>query len=746
MRKSFLPAACLIFSFTFSFAQNKDYSGFSAASAKLQQQWEVRFDSFLHPTDIDHWLKILSAVPHHVGSPGDAANVQYLLQLYKQWGFDAHIDTFYCLFPTPKFRLLEEISPTPFKASLQEQPLKEDATSSQTSMQLPTYNAYSADGDVTGDLVYVNQGVPADYDQLAQMGVDVKGKIVIARYGGSWRGIKPRLAQEHGAIGCIIYSDPKDDGYYQGDTYPDGPFRNSTGVQRGSVADMPMFPGDPLTPGIGATKDAKRLDRADAPTLLKIPVLPISYSDAQPLLAALKGPVAPENWRGALPITYHVGPGPAKVHLKLEFNWDIKQVYDVIAMMKGSEAPDEWVIRGNHQDAWVNGAADPLSGQVSMLAEAQAVGELVKEGMRPKRTIVYCSWDGEEPGLLGSTEWAETNASELQRKAVAYINSDGNGRGFFYAAGSHTLQTLVNESAGDVKDPEYGISVLQRRLDKDAVDASDPTAQAKILSSSTMKIDALGSGSDYTSFLQHLGIASLNLFYGNEDNGGDYHSIFDSYDMFRRFKDPGFFYEVALAKTAGRITMRLANADVLPFNFNDFYSTVNDYANDLMKKTDDLRTSTSLTNQMLNNKDFVYASDPTKTYVPPAPKDAVPYIDFSPLQNALSALKISADNYQTAFTKSATQLSDSAKAKLNILLYQSERKLLTESGLPNRSWFKHAIYAPGYYTGYGVKTLPGIREAIENRDWTLAQQQIGVDAKAILAFSQQVDAASAELK
>ena len=723
---------------------DKDYSGFSDDHAKVQQKLELRYDSLLKASDIDYFVKTLSAHPHHLGSVGDRANVDFILQQYKSWGFEARVDTFYALFPTPKTRLLEAVSPIKYKAVLQEPALKEDHTSSQTSEQLPTYNCYSADGDVTAELVYVNQGLPQDYEELDKMGISVEGKIVIVRYGGSWRGIKPRLAQEHGAVGCIIYSDPKDDGFYQGDTYPKGAFKSEYGVQRGSVEDITLYPGDPLTPGYGDTKNAKRLDRKDAKNLLKIPVLPISWHDAKPLLEAISGRVAPENWRGALPFTYHVGPGPVKVHLKLEFNWNIVPVYDVIAVMKGSEYPDEWVIRGNHQDGWVNGAVDPISGQSAMLEEAKAVGQLAKEGMRPKRTIVYCSWDGEEEGLLGSTEWVETNAVELQQKAVAYINSDATGRGLFFAGSSHTLQNMIGEVAGDVTDPETNITIKERRKAYDIVNASSAKEQKELFSSYTLKTDPLGSGSDFSSFLQHLGIAAIDLGFGGEDPGGEYHSIYDSYDMYERFKDPNSIYGKVLAETAGRITLRLANADILPFNFKDMYTTVNDYVNELTKSLEDMRVSTEMTNKLLSNSYYIYAGDPTKTLVNPYPKEDVPFLDFSPLQNAMIKLQVTAEVYQRILA-SNPNLSQASIQQLNTLLYQSERKLLLPGGLPNRQWYKHAIYAPGYYTGYGVKTLPGIREAIEGRRWQEAQQQITEAAKVMDTYNAQVDSAIAVL-
>ncbi|HYY42741.1 MAG TPA: M28 family peptidase, partial [Pyrinomonadaceae bacterium] len=392
--------------------------GFDRDGAARERALEARFDAALNRDDLRAWMKRLSARPHHLGSPYGRENAEFIAAQFRAWGFDTQIEEFSVLFPTPKTRLVELTAPERYTARLSEPPLAEDATSNQTAEQLPVYNAYSIDGDVTAPLVYVNYGVPRDYEELAQRGIDVRGKIVIARYGGSWRGIKPKVAAEHGAVGCLIYSDPRNDGYYQGDVYPKGAWRNEWGAQRGSVADMPTFPGDPLTPGVGATADAKRLDIKNAPTLTKIPVLPISYADALPLLRALGGPVAPESWRGALATTYHLGPGPAIVHLKLEFDWQRVPARDVIARLHGAERPDEWVIRGNHHDAWVNGADDPISGLVAEMAEARSLGELAKTGWRPKRTIIYCAWDGEEPGLLGSTEWVETHADLLNKNAV----------------------------------------------------------------------------------------------------------------------------------------------------------------------------------------------------------------------------------------------------------------------------------------------------------------------------------------
>lgn len=722
MRKSLFSAALLLAASAFA---QQPITGFSAKAAQEQAALEAKFDAQLSAQRIGQYIKDMSSRPHHVGSPGGEAVAQYLLSKFKSFGLDARIETYQVLFPTPKTRVLEMTGPTTYKAILKEPALKEDATSAQTKEQLDIYNCWSADGDVSGELVYVNFGLPEDYEKLASMGIDVKGKIVIARYGRSWRGIKPKVAQEHGAVGCIIYSDPKEDGYYQGDVYPKGAWKNEYGAQRGSVMDMVIYPGDPLTPNVGATADAKRLKREEATNLLKIPVLPIGYKDALPLLSALEGPVVPEEWRGALPITYHAGPGKAKVHLKLEFDWQIRPAHNVIAMVKGAQYPDQWVIRGNHHDAWVNGADDPISGMAALLEEAYAVGELMKTGWRPKRTMVFCGWDAEEPGLMGSTEWVEDHAKELQEKTVVYINSDGNSRGFLGAGGSHALETFVTEVARDIEDPQTKVSVLERKKAQEAARAGSVAAKKAALSSKGLKLGALGSGSDYSPFFQHLGIPSLNIGYGGEGEGGSYHSIYDSYDHYARFKDPGFAYCHALAKTTGRAALRIANADIVPFDFRSLHKTIQGYAGEVMALTDQLRETTAVENQLIAEKKYVLAADPTEVYHAPTAKEPVPYLDFSSLQNALSAFEKAASTNATAIAK------QQGSASLNQALYKAEQVLLSPNGLPRRAWYRHTIYAPGFYTGYGVKTLPGIREAIEQREWKEAQEQIKITAAAI---------------
>src|SRR5450631_2156061 len=573
MRRSLI--CCLfIWMSTVVIAQSGQISGFSETGATEELKRENTFDDLISAQHIGETIRDLSSRPHNVGSPGSMEVAEKIQQLFTNYGFSVHMDVYQVLFPVPKIRILEMTSPQTYHALLKEPALKEDLSSAQEG-QLPTYNAWSADGNVHAELVYVNYGLNADYEDLAKMGIDVKGKIVIARYGQSWRGIKPKIAQEHGAIGCIIYSDPKDDGYYQGDVYPKGSFKNEYGVQRGSVMDMVIYPGDPLTPGIGATPDAKRYaTHQEAPNLLKIPVLPISYHDARPLLESLAGPVAPENWRGALPFTYHVGPGKSVVHLELQFDWKLVPCYDVVAMIKGSEFPDEWVIRGNHHDAWVNGAQDPISGQAAMLEEAKAIGALVKTGWKPKRTIVYCSWDGEEPALVGSTEWVEDHASLLQQNTVVYINTDENGRGFLDAGGSHALEGLVDEVAKNIRDPQTGVSIYERLKAHDVVTAASPQSAKEMMDKTKLHLEALGTGSDFSPFLQHLGIPVLNLGFSGEDNSGDYHSIYDSYNNFVRFIDPGFYYGVALSKMAGHVSLQMLNADKLPFDFRILYKEI----------------------------------------------------------------------------------------------------------------------------------------------------------------------------
>jgi len=728
--------------------QNRGLAGYSADGARVEREWEMKFRALPSPDNMREYMKRLSARPHHVGSPYDQDNAQWILSKFKEWGLDAHIETFHVLFPTPKERLVELVEPTKFVAKLKEPAFSVDPTSDQMDEQLPTYNAYSTDGDVTGPLVYVNYGVPEDYKQLERLGLSVKGAIVIARYGASWRGIKPKVAAEHGAVGCLIYSDPRDDGYFQGDVFPQGPWRPLEGAQRGSVMDMTLYSGDPLTPGVGATEEAKRLPVGEAPTITKVPVMPLSYGDAQPLLAALQGPMAPDGWRGALPLPYHIGPGPAKVHLRVSFNWDIKPIYDVIARVTGSQYPAEWIIRGNHHDAWVNGAQDPISGQMALLEEARGFADLLKEGWKPRRTIIYCAWDGEEEGLLGSTEWAEQHADELQANAAVYINTDSNGRGYLNAGGSHTLEQFINGVERDIEDPETRLSVWKRnqlaRIKKAAPDDLQEVRQRPDL-----RIGALGSGSDYTGFLQHLGIAALNLSYDGEDGGGIYHSVYDDFYWYTHFSDTQFVYGRALAQTVGTSVMRLADAGLLPLDFTNFADTVRKYVEELRTLLKKEQDETRERNKQIEEGVFAATADPRQVSIPPKMEEVPPYLNFAPLDNAVSSLSQGAGRYAKALAKArengGSTLDRAALDSVDKRLIESERRLTTREGLPRRPWYRHQIYAPGYYTGYGVKTIPAVREAIEEKQWKEADEQIVVVAKVLNDEAALIDSAAAEL-
>lgn len=730
--------------------------GFSTSAATAQQDLERRFDAQLDPAELRAWLQQMASQPNQVGSPHDKANAEFMLAKFREWGWNAHIETFSVLYPTPKKVALELLGPRPHVAALHEPAIAGDATSGLAGA-LPPYNVYGADGDVSAPLVYANYGMPDDYKELARRGIDVRGRIVLTRYGHGWRGLKPKLAQEHGAVGCLIYSDPRDDGYAMGDVYPQGGWRPAQGVQRGSVADMQVYPGDPLTPGIGSTPGAKRLALKDASTILRIPVLPISYADATPLLQALAGPVAPAGWRGALPLTYHVGPSTANVHLTVQSDWKQQPVYDVIATIAGSAEPDQWIVRGNHHDGWVFGAWDPLAGNVALMAEAKAIGGLLRQGWRPQRTLVYASWDGEEPGLLGSTEWVETHAAELQRKAVLYLNSDTNGRGFLEAGGSHSLQHLVNQVAAGVTDPETGVSVRERLRAHMQVAGSrqDAKPEAKAIAKlaaagGDLPLAALGSGSDYSAFLEHLGIASLDLGFGGEDdNGGIYHSRYDSFDHYVRFGDPDFAYGVALAKVAGHVVLRSADANLLPLRFGDFSDTLGRYVGELHKLVDDTREATEQQHQLLDSHAFALDADPTRPVAPPPRDSDMPAIDLAPLDRAAQQLAQSASACQAAYARRAAagfDLTAAQRRQLDRLAGSMEQRLTDPAGLPGRRWFKHFIYAPGMLTGYEVKTMPGVREAIEARRWDEANRYAVDTARVLDRYRAQLDRLTALLQ
>ena len=752
MNKLYILLTFIIVGCTQQSDSKSDYQNFEMVSTfdvaldrLSQSELESEFDKTLNPENLDTWMKHMSSKPHHVGSPWSKQNAEYAANKFKEWGFESRVETFEVLVPFPKIRKLSMVAPNKVELKLFEPAVEGDRSSEMTKDVLPGYNAFSADGNVTGELVFVNYGLNEDYEELNRMGIDVKGKIVIAKYGRSFRGIKPKIAHEQGAIGCIMYSDPKDDGYVVGDVYPVGPYRNEFGIQRGSVLDMPARPGDALTPGYAATKDAERLSINEASTIMKIPVMPISYADALPLLKAIKGPVVPDSWKGGLPITYHIGPGPAKVNLHLEFDWSLRTAYNPVGRMKGSVYPDEWIMRGNHHDGWGHGASDPISGMVSLMEEARAIGELTKTGWRPKRTLIYAGWDAEEPGLLGSTEWVEYNLNDIREKMVVYINTDGTGVGYLSMGGSHSLEKFVNEVIRDVDDPVHDVSLDNRLRSRMRVREhnSGTFGEGRESERQDLRMYAMGAGSDYTAFLHHAGVPALNMAFGGESGGGAYHSLYDTYEHYKRFSDGKFIYGTTLSKVNGRLVLRLSEADILPFRFVNMVDNIGKFVEQNKKLSEDIRKSTKSLNDLLDNNDFAISSNPKKTYLPPKRLRQVPEFDFKPLDAALARLSTSAWKYEEALLKfQKGSLSIERKSKINALLRSVDQAFIYSKGLPRRDWFKNMMYAPGYYTGYGVKTLPGIREGLEERKWNEVRVYIKEVSKALDRASENINSAS----
>lgn len=721
-------------------------SAFAATPAEIAAL-EKRFDAGVSAAEQDGWLKAMASAPNHVGSPHNLANARFIRDQFRAWGWAAEIETYDVLYPTPIETVLEIVGGA--KLGGQEPGIAEDATSNALAGALPPFIAFGADGDVTADVVYVNYGLPDDYEALARMGVSVKGKIALARYGGGWRGLKPKLAAEQGAVGSLIYSDPAQDGYATAETYPDGGGRPETGVQRGSVADMTISPGDPLTPGYGAVKGAKRLDRTKVPTIMSIPVLPISYGDATKIFAAMGGALAPAAFKGALPLAYRVGgAGKMQLRLKVKNDWSLKPANNVIAKLVGRERPDEWVVRGNHFDGWVFGASDPLSGMVAMMSEGKALGAMAQAGWRPSRTIVYTAWDAEEPLLLGSTEWAEHHGPELRKKAVVYLNSDSNGRGFLSAQGSHQYQRLVNAVANDVTDPQTGVSAgarLRAKVRADAYDGRSRLGDAALVAAEAggdVPIGALGSGSDYSAFLQHLGVPSLNISFGGEDeSAGSYHSIYDSYDHFVRFEDPGLVYGAALSKTMGRMVLRIAEADVVPLRFTDLAVTVKGYLAEVRALISTRQRQDEKRAALTSAGIYKLASDPRAPMAELPVVVPTPAIELAALENAVVKLEASARAYDAAVAAKGAGLDAATRDRLNKALMGIDQALLIDGGLPGRPWYRHSLYAPGRFTGYGAKTLPAVREAIEERRFDDANAYAAKTAAAIARFAARLDVA-----
>ncbi len=694
-------------------AQNGDPPrGFLRGQWEEQRSIEEQFRAVPDPARLREYMEYMSGEPHIGGfGHGSRRVAEYALEKFLSFGLDAAIEETEALMPLPTDRHVEVLGPEPYTLRLAELGVPEDRDSSDPG-QLPTFNPYAAGGDVSGEVVFVNYGIPEDYEMLAALGISVEGKIVLARYGRSWRGIKAKLAQENGAIGALMYSDPEEDGYYRGLTYPEGPYRPKWGVQRGSILDMPVHPGDPLTPGWGATEDREKLTRETARTLVRIPVLPISWGDALPILEQIRGAVAPnDDWKGALPITYHIGPGPVRVRMRTAYDWQVRPIYNVVARIEGSHYPDEWIVHGNHHDAWCNGATDPISGAVQLMETARGFGELLKAGIRPRRTVIFALWDAEEWGLLGSTEWAETHREDLGEKGVIYINTDSTGKGWLSMAGSHTLQKFLNEVARGIEDPERGVSVFEAARARRLETAANPDARREIEQSDDLRLAALGSGSDYTVFIDHLTMASLNLGFGGDSPGGVYHSNYDSFHWYNRFSDSEFVFGRALSQLVGTAMLRLANAAILPFGFTDLADAMRDYVAEIRETH--------------------------------AAMESPEEIDFAAIENALEALDEAGQGYEDALARlddaSVDAILQSPEAsRLNQLLYTSERRLGYEEGLPEREWFRHQVYAPGFYTGYGVKTIPGVREGIEEEEWEAARFYVRVVSEALSALTDQV--------
>jgi N-acetylated-alpha-linked acidic dipeptidase len=672
--------------------------GFSTASSAAQLEREREIKASPSPKAAEADFDIMTAEPHHTGSPYEIKLADYVFGQFKSFGIEPEKYEYSVLLPWPGQRRIDIVAPDQVRLEVEEEKIRGDQWADKPGI-LPAYNAYSPSGDVSGEIVYVNFGVPADYETLQKLGIDVKGKIVLARYGGSWRGIKPKVAAEHGAIACIIYSDPHEDGYAQGDVYPDGPFRGWGMIQRGSVMDMPRYPGDPSTPGRPSKAGVERIPIDKIETFAPIPVQPMSYRDGVELLKRLKGPVAPEAWRGSLPTTYHIGPGPAKVHMKLQMDYAQRRLIDVVGRITGAVAPDEWVIVGSHRDAWTFGASDSVSGHVSMMAVARAMGEMMKKGWRPRRSVVFVSWDGEEQGLLGSTEWVEDLQDELRSKAAVYVNRDAGAGGLnFTGSAVHSLTPFVHELAQSVRPEGQSKTLydgwLQRVREESPAKDGQPILKAP-------PVGALGSGSDYTAFLDHVGISSLDMGLNGRGGDGTYHSTYDNPTWFKKYIDPQFKYSVLAAQVTGVALLRLADAEVLPFDYEAYGRQILEYAGEI----EDLAVKASA--------------------------EGAKRIDFAGLKSAAEAFTTAGASARSRAEALLSAPDAAALAQLNRALMRAERDLIEPAGLPDRPWYRHVIYAPGLYTGYGVKTIPGVREAVDAANFTRAAEQAQVVIRAL---------------
>jgi N-acetylated-alpha-linked acidic dipeptidase len=661
--------------------------GFTPDNAVAERRWEEQFRAVPAPDSAREHLRRLTAEPHVAGTKEDYATAIYVRDQMQKFGLAAEIKEYQVWLNYPKTDpIVELLAPRREKLSVREAILKEDPSSSNPKIT-PLFNGYSASGDVTAPLVYANYGLPPDYEALGKAGVDVKGKIVIVRYGNSFRGVKAKVAQDQGAIGCIIYSDPADDGYMQGDVYPTGPWRPVAAGQRGSVQFLFSHPGDPLTPGKPSIPGVPRLKPEEATDdVPSIPVQPLAYDEARKLIQPLKGPVRPSGFQGGFPFPYHVGGTEAvRVHLKTDMDYQTRTLWDVVARIDGGPEKDRWVVMGNHRDAWVFGAVDPNSGSTAMLEVARGFGQLLKNGWKPRRTIILCSWDGEEYGLIGSTEWAEENAAELQQKAVAYLNVDVAVSGPNYSASSvPSLWKLIRAITREVKDPKTGKTVYQQWQDR----AREQRPEAEADSNAEARIGPLGSGSDYTPFLQHLGIPATDMGFGGDY--GVYHSAYDSFYWMSHFGDPDFVYHVAAAQLWGTMAMRLADADGLPFDYTDYSNQLREFFNE------DVRAAKR---HNIGNA-----------------------FDEKAMNVALQEFEDAAHGIEKARRRAIEDRAAGKLTRINDALIAAERAFIDERGLRGRAWYKHEIYAPGVFTGYAAQPLTDFRQGIDDRNGANAKQ------------------------
>lgn len=660
--------------------------GFTAENAQTEIAYEAAFKALVSPEMCKQKLRYLTEEPHLAGTENSRKVAEYLRAEFESYGLHVQLYEYRVYLPYPLEVKVEMVSPTHYQAVAKEESWEWDKDAYETEI-VPGYNAYSPDGDVTAELVYVNKGLPEDYQLLKEQGISVAGKICIVRYGGSYRGVKAKVAGDNGAVGLILYSDPGDDGYMKGDVYPRGPWRSADAIQRGTVKYIFQHAGDPLTPGWAATQDAERLTIAEATDLPKIPVVPLAYRDAKPLLQALAGPNVPSAWQGGLPFAYHIGPGPAKVHLTVRCEHSIRPIYNVIATLEGTEFPEQWVILGNHHDAWVYGGADPGSGTVSLLEVARCMGELAKSGLRPKRTIVFAAWDAEEFGILGSTEWVEELKATLQQNAVAYLNVDiAATGGNLYVSAVPSLRQLVRAVTQNVIDPGTLTSVHE----------SWKTRQGKEMP----RVGNLGSGSDHSPFIGHVGIPSLSMGFGGPY--GVYHAMQDNFYWMSHFGDATFQYQAAMAKIWGLLALQLANADILPFDYETYAAAL------------------EIPLKLLQN----------------AGSEVKIASEIEKLEARLSEWKAAAAALHHTFESTLASRHLPNVEEINRRLYQLERRLTSETGLPMRPWFKHLIYAPGLNTGYAAVIFPGVHDALEAGDAAEVRAQLARLEEAFLQMIQ----------